>query len=284
MKTLVYYCIGFDNKYNKMLKLSLFSLKKYYDGDILILTGKNNHNKLKNEAIFKDIKFMEIESKTKFESAINRFNIYKYEKFSDYDAILYLDCDTLIINKLNGIFKKTLKYNKIVLSPEYDIDGIPKLMNSDDFFGKYLYNSEELSQLKNIGLNSGVFCLPTTKETKLIFNYIYKHAMKNSDDPNYSFNTKNWGDQPYLNYYLLKYNYYVLMDDCYIVDNKLIKMTSNINLKKDYDANFKKYIYEYKILHFVGPIWGDFNLKYNIFLNMFPKKIINNENISGIQL
>jgi lipopolysaccharide biosynthesis glycosyltransferase len=282
MKTLVYYNVGYDSNYNKMLELALISLKMHYNGDILIITDHENWTLLKDKYLYNDVNFMIVSKiEDKFVAALNRTKIYEYEKFDNYDVILYLDCDTLIINNLDDIFTKTLSNNKISLASEKNYLGNPLYMiqhgiDTDsiyisNFWGAYLYDTPLLED--KIALNSGVMCFPTTITTKKIFKEIYINAMSDHMDINNLKKHNSYGEQPYINYYLYKFSYFSCIDDIYLVysskDNEINPTLNNI---KDYNI-FNKYIKDYTILHFIGPEWGSFEFKYNRLFNMFPQKI-----------
>lgn len=276
MNNLVYYSVGYNSNYNKLLILSVYTLKLYYTGDILIITNYENSIILKQNNLFDGINFMIIDDNNeKFISASNRYRIFEYEKFYNYDSILYLDCDTLIINSIDEIFKKTIKNKCINIVEEKDENGIPKLMNSDNFFGRHLFNNLELKKFKDkFGLNSGVFCLPTTKESNDIFNKIYNKALNDFNKEEMQNVCNSWGDQPYFNYILFTSDYYFSMDECFILDMRFNILESHINDKKDYNNNnFNKYIKDYSIIHLIGPKWGNFELKYKKILQAFPEKI-----------
>lgn len=274
MKRLIYYCIGYNYDFNKILNISLISLRKHYDDDVMIITDYENSLNLKKlNKMFENVDFMYLDANEKFIAAINRYKIYEYEKYFDYDVILYLDCDTLIINNIDKIFEKTMKNNCIGIVKENDANGNPIFLKNDKFFGSYLFSSEELkTTLKNtIGLNSGVFSLPSNHKSLKIFKDIYNTAIKHRNDSVLS-DGKNWGDQPYLNYILIKNDHFDLNNECFIMRYKFLNVF--LNNDKDYDNNnFNKYIKDYPIIHFIGPSWGDFNLKYKKMLSSFPKKI-----------
>jgi lipopolysaccharide biosynthesis glycosyltransferase len=290
MKTLVYYNIGYNKKYNNMLELSLMTLKMHYNDDILIITDIENSLLLKQKKIFNDVLFMIIEKPSdKFEVALNRVRIFEYNKFDDYDVILYLDCDTLIINSLYNIFEKTIKNKKIAITQEKNKEGnlidLPTAHVTDvlkniyiieilnDYWGAFLYDNDNYNN--KIALNSGIICLPTSKKTKKILNDIYIHGIEdNKKIHNYCI---KYGEQPYINYHLQKNFYFFCIDDVYFFyDEKIINddLTNII----DYDKRYKnyKYIKDYTILHFIGPEWGTYEYKYNRLFNMLPEKIKKN--------
>lgn len=279
MKKLIYYCIGYNSKYNKMLELSIFSLKLFYSDDILIITDYNNCIELKQNEIFKNVKFMIVDNALDvFNSSLNRYRIFEYDFILEYDIALYLDCDTLIINNLNFLFEKTLNENCVGVAQErnkktgnYDVWNFNISNENYDISylsGCFLY----YDNIEKKALNSGVFSFPINEKSKNIFNSIYKHGIENHNDEKIKKYNNGFGDQPYLNYHLYKNSYFFLLDDIYLVpDFKNINLNLNT---KDYDnENFKKHIIDYSILHFYGPSWGSFDIKMNNMLCVFPKKI-----------
>lgn len=54
MRKLVYYSISYNPNFNKLLEISIKSLKKNYNGDILIITDIDNSLLLKNNDTFKN--------------------------------------------------------------------------------------------------------------------------------------------------------------------------------------------------------------------------------------
>lgn len=283
MKTLVYYNVGFNSNYNKILELSLMSLKMNYDGDILIITDYENSLTLKKNKLYENVDFMIIDKATDvFISALNRVLIYKYDKFYNYDAILYLDCDTTVINSLDSIFSETIKNNCVAISQEINDLGKPIFMieqglvwnipHISNYWGLFLY--EDKTEDKK-ALNSGVFCLPATKKSKEVFNDMYVRATNDHKDVNYLKINKDYGEQPYINYFLQKHSYFFCITDVYFVYvAKDPEIDSTLNSLKDYYL-FDRYVKDYPILHFVGPEWGSFELKYERMFNVFPKKIKN---------
>jgi lipopolysaccharide biosynthesis glycosyltransferase len=294
MKKLVYYNVGFNSNYNKLLELSLISLKMNYDGDILIITDYENSLLLKeNINLYDDVKFMIVEKPPDvFIAALNRVRIYDYIDFDYYDVILYLDCDTVIINSLDNIFNETIKNGCVAISQEKYKNGRPmfmiELLNLEpiltknkeyiymaNYWGLFLYDKNEDKIEDKIALNSGVFCLPATKKSKDIFEELYNRAISDHKNINYIKNNIDYGEQPYINYFLQKHSYFFCIDDVYFVySNKDDEITSKSNLIKDYEI-FNKYINDYAILHFIGPEWGSFELKYKRIFNIFPNKIKN---------
>lgn len=270
MNKLVYYSIGYNVNYNKLLELSLISLKLYYTDDILIISDEKNIKYLKNKKIFNDpkISFMILDSSNIFNSTLNKMKIYEYEKFNNYDSILYLDCDTIVIKNLDIIFENTKNLNKILITEEIDnITNIKNFnMNADFFSGFMLFDENDKKTINdnNIkGLNTGVFCLPTTDKTKQILHKMCNHYINNYN-LNIIYNTL---EQPYMNYYLFKDIYYYTI-------NKYVKI---IHLYLISDIIFVNKLFENSdicVLHFVGPGPGQFEKKYKFMLKLFPNKYL----------
>lgn len=240
MKNLVYYSVGYDKKYNDLLEISIFSLKTHYDGDILIITDYENSIILKQIPIFNDIKFMIINVSNEFDSIINRMKIYDFYNIFEYDNVLYLDCDTIIIYNLDSIFSKTLSNNKFGIC--------------EDFKCIKDYNFNNLKKYENNkSLINGVFCFSVNIKNINIIKNIYT-TTKNKNDL-----TNN------MCYYLI--NEYFPLIECYLANYTNGYYCDNIfNINIIYNRN------KYSIVHFIN----DFNTKINRMLNSYPNKIINN--------
>jgi hypothetical protein len=286
MKKLVYYSVGFNSNYNKLLEISLKTLKLHYTDDILIITDYANSLTLKENEIFNDVIFFIIETpKDIFLSSLNKIKIFDYDKFFEYDVVLYLDCDTIIINNIDCIFEKTIEYNCVAIMQDRNEFGDKLKLNHFDntlysylgnFWGKYLYNNEELLiENERQALNSGVMCIPATQKSKIILSDIYNHGIIDHTKVELLDVHQSSSEQPYINFHLFKNSYFYNIDNVYLAysikDDELYN--SNFNDIKDYNnENFENYIQKYSILHFYGPIWGSFEVKYDRLLKMYNKK------------
>jgi len=104
---LVYYTLGFNEVYLKMLYLSIVSLNKYNNIDILVLCDEKLYTKCYQT--IGDIKNVRIETTTgchdAMSSSMKKLEIFKYD-IAKYSKILFVDCDILIHKNLDDIFEK----------------------------------------------------------------------------------------------------------------------------------------------------------------------------------
>lgn len=270
MKNLIYYSVGFNVNYNKILVLSIMSLRKYYFDDILIISDKNNIKEL--QKLFKDDKifYLDKNASSTFNCTLNKTKVFEYNKIFEYDKICYLDCDTLVINNLDKIFESTIT-NKISILEEFENPISTSIMTMNEYFfsgeekyGNILFSKKDREFIKNNtirGLNSGVFCFSPTKYIKQLFEKISDTYEKNYTKSNVIYRTL---EQPYINYYLLKQNCYVPINNLVkIAHMSIIKTVKDITDKTDNNCC---------VLHFVSE---DVKTKFSFILNIFPRKINN---------
>jgi hypothetical protein len=256
MKNLVYYCL--NGTYNDLLDLSLTSLRMFYSGDVLIITDEKNLETLKNKN-YKNVDFMVVEINNMFYASANKIKIFDYEKFLEYDTCLFLDCDTLVIDDIDIIFKECKSYDKVLVVEEESWYGFVQMYGP--WYGGDLFTKEENDYIKETnvnGINGGVFCLPATEKSKNIFKNIY---LQLSDD----FIEKKTNcclEQPYLNYHLYKNDYYFPMTE------KIKTHPLDINLSECENK---------LIIHFFGGV-GNFYNKYKKMQNTF-KQLKNKKNM-----
>jgi len=248
MKNLVYYTL--NSNYNEVLKISLLSLRKYYHGDVLIMSDENNIQKLKLLLDDKNIFFMTVKSDPLFFAASNKFLIYKYENIEKYDKVLYLDCDTVVVNDINYLFKEKMLENKFLVTPYTQSYGYTFMycdwhggtLFEDVFKQKIIkkfkkYQIGEYDPIKNndktLAINSGIFCFKVTDINLKIFDEMYNHCIFD-----YNHNKRNFClEQPYLNYHLhesnLHHYYNFILND------------NEVNLSE---------IYKYYVVHVLSGI------------------------------
>lgn len=119
MKKALVYVV--DSLFKEGFMTSLYSFlfnNKKFDGDIIVFDIELDElfkkeikevikNKFNKEVFFKEIQFEKYKDMSQ-ENVLERFNntIYKLEMFSlyDYDVILYLDSDTLVIENVEELF------------------------------------------------------------------------------------------------------------------------------------------------------------------------------------
>ena len=250
MKKLIYFTIGNNINYLKILKVCIDSLKKTdYDGDILFIT--EFENQIRENIELDNCYFLNMGSTDTLSAASNKLKIYLYENIHSYDKFIYCDLDTIWIKSPNILFD-SIEENKIYLSSDYNIwaqrmkMNFENLLMSHDFWSGDLLNDNEIKYIKNnniTGFNSGFFAfnismINTIKEIDefLIQNLRYFSCL----------------EQPYVNVFLLRNGLY----DSSL--NKYISHMGNNYVIEDFE-DFKK---TGVLLHFAAGI-GDVDFKYN---------------------
>lgn len=103
MKTLIYYVIGCEKDYSKLLEYSLYTLQASgYCGDIMVMCDEDYLPFIKHLPIthFHITK----KNTTPMESSMKKIEIFDFEHIHKYDKVLFLDCDIVITNNTNYIF------------------------------------------------------------------------------------------------------------------------------------------------------------------------------------
>jgi lipopolysaccharide biosynthesis glycosyltransferase len=223
----------------------------FYSGDVLIITDQRNLETLKSRE-YKNAYFMTSEMKNTFYASANKIKIFEYERFLEYDACLFLDCDTLVLGDIDPIFEECESIGKVLVVEEESWYGFVQMHGP--WYGGDLFTKEEnaiIKEKKVNGINGGVFCLPANEKSKEIFRRIYSHL---SED----FNEKKTNiclEQPYLNYHLYKNDYYSPMTD------KIKTHHSDVSLA-ECDGKI--------IVHFFGGI-GNYHVKHGKMMNTFEQ-------------
>jgi lipopolysaccharide biosynthesis glycosyltransferase len=151
-KKLIYYSI--NENYLDTLDIALNSLRenKTEDIDILIIT-----NSICEEVLLEkhnDLLYHVVEKKHTSESMAgqNKYKIATYDGLENYEKVIYLDSDTLVIKDINILFDY-MDEDEVYTNQGYGSD----LSHKTFSFG---LTGEEIKQIKSekkFGLNSGVF-------------------------------------------------------------------------------------------------------------------------------
>lgn len=201
IKTIIYSCVFFNEKYINLINLLLKSYKLFGnssdDVDYLIICNPNFQKKI--QAIFDNLnisgKIWCIDLKTKFEAGYSRLKIFDYPDINLYNKILYLDCDILVTNSINNILDFQLE-NKLYALKEY----------CHRNFHCQLFTDEEYELLdKNSAFSSGILLFNNHKVIKDLFSQILLHIHNHitSDSP-----IPVCLDQPFIIYHAVKNNLY----------------------------------------------------------------------------
>lgn len=105
MKTLVYYTVGCCRGYIDMLELSIQSLRTVYAGDIGVVCDESMIHECQQR--MPDIIFWSVpDSSTGSAASMNKLRVHDFIGVEDYDVVLYLDTDILVVNPIESYFEK----------------------------------------------------------------------------------------------------------------------------------------------------------------------------------
>jgi len=185
--------LGTDLNYIQHIKYNINNIKeKFNETDIVIITYINHLDKVKEELE----KYNVIIYPINFED--NPFYI-KYHVFDKYfkrwDKILYLDCDTIILDNLNKLFDLLDDENEMFV----DFEQWPIIRYFDSYCPQTIDNENEYKSLLNEkyisfnGFNAGILLYKSSiisddlidkiHEYHIKYNKINKHVGKGSDQP-----------------------------------------------------------------------------------------------------
>ena len=104
MRDLVYYAIGYNEKYISLLDISIKSLMIYSSVDILVICDASLLPMCK-EVLPERVLYMTTpDSLTIESSAMQKLNIFDYENINSYDRVLFLDSDIIVHTSLEPFF------------------------------------------------------------------------------------------------------------------------------------------------------------------------------------
>jgi hypothetical protein len=235
-KNVIFYTVYNNKKYEELLFMSLKSLAKFQNFDIIIFSNFDISISIDKRIYFEKIEFPEGTAIPMGYRFILMNNLLK-----KYECVLHTDCDTIFINDPNNIFQNIEK-EKINISSE--TNGLLKIGNNfivDEYWAGPLLTTEEREIYKEIpSICCGVFA------GKNILNNMCEEIYKNIcyNEQKGFFGTCY--DQHSICEFLIKNNLYsfelqkyVSHNGCYIVDKDLIKFMIENN---------------YVILHYAGGI------------------------------
>lgn len=167
---LIYSCVFFQEKYLDLISLLFKSYILY--GQIktkyLIITNDTFKSSILDlfNLLHIDGDILIYNLNTLFEAGYSRLLIFNYEEISKYQKILYLDCDILITNDLNHLFKINMD-DKIYVLKEGNTSG--EFWGSQ-FFGKNNPNIDAFT--------SGIILFNNCKIIKELFHIILNQIME----------------------------------------------------------------------------------------------------------
>lgn len=237
---LLYYTVGFDNKYINILELSIKSLRKNNNyQDILIICDEQFVNECKdalkeyNNIFIHPVKNSESAQK----ASMNKLKLFEYDNIDKYNKILFIDSDIIIDVNINSIFNNMIDKNILYVKNE-------SFSNDDHrnlFWSLKLYTDKEINNFKlnNIFVfNAGQYALFNNREMKQHFDnindliknhkgeYFYEQSFMN-----HYFNLNNLRNDKLLENYVK-----LFPDDNIHYKNKLVHFAGN---SQKYEAMIK---------------------------------------------
>ena len=253
IKTIIYSCVFFNEKYINLINLLLKSYKLFgnslYDVDYLIICNPNFQKKI--QAIFDNLnisgKIWCIDLKTKFEAGYSRLKIFDYPNINLYNKILYLDCDILVTNSINNILDFQLE-NKLYALQEGN--------TNREFWGSQFFDKNPNCS----AFTSGILLFNNNIIIKDLFSQILLHIHNHITS---MLPIPGCLDQPFIVYHAVKNNLY---------DNqKLINIVINkpTNFNNETISHFPGGVghYESKIVKMT-------NFMNNVMFNVTNKEVI----------
>jgi len=212
---LVYTLVNFNTRdYLEMFKVFLKSLVLFSkpDFDLLIITDnatKKDIEKLTDLKILKNVFYLTVPTdKDLYHALLRKCDIVGFQDFDKYDKIMYLDCDIIVQNDINKLFKLVkAKPNKLYAPEEGSLNGKYWTLNS--------YKKNDFKKLNELGIhsfNSGTMIFKPSKEMKKHFENVKKMALEYKG-------AHHFYDQSFLNYY---FNIRNLSSTDYITDHVVL--------------------------------------------------------------
>lgn len=179
-KNLIYFTAFGNNDYINLLKLLLKGMKnqEYRNFDILFIT--DNSTKKSIEKI-KDLKNFNVDYhilkkiKDPVYASMQKLKIHEYPKIKNYNKILFLDMDILVVGDLSKIFEESMTPNILYTGIQrYELD-----MHNTVYHCINEYTKEHLDFFSRKGIfpfNAGQFLFLNTSTMRKHFKNIDKFA------------------------------------------------------------------------------------------------------------
>lgn len=174
MKNLIYFVVGVDPKYIELTKFCVYTLRMTTDLsniDILVMCDYE-YSKIVAEAI----PFAKIHvtppNGNNIISSMRKIEIFSYDSIGDYEKILYLDSDIVILGDVSKLFENQLKRDVLYAKKDADFDSLKTYMH-----GLCLFGEEDLRRFAALGQHpfcAGHFLFENTKENRRHFESVLK--------------------------------------------------------------------------------------------------------------
>ncbi len=254
MRKLVYYTLGYNEKYFDVMYLSIKSLIYHNkDIDIFVLLDESIMNRANELESIPNLKVFSCDNSSgPQEASMRKLTIFDYN-IEEYDSVLCIDADILINSNLNNLFEKISTTDKLCAYAESKDTNLHNYI----YWSLNNYTPQNLEYFKNnniYGFNAGLFGFKPTYIMKLHFSNICG-LIKAHTGPFFY-------EQSFMNYYFNLSNN-VNLD---IITEDIYQLFPKINV--DYGS---------KIVHFTGAATTPEDKKNQLqnYINMFLTHLIN---------
>lgn len=227
MKNLIYFVVGGDPSYIQLTKFCIHSLLQFNnlmddDIDILIICDQNY-----SSIVLKELPFAKIHicnyNDSPMRVSMRKLEIFSYPHIHQYDKLLYLDSDIVVIGSLRKLWKIDLEDDIIYVKTENTFSWTDNL-----YHGLKMYTNEQIKDFTDNNIapfNAGQFMLKNSAAMKEHFDNILDLIADWKGD--YFF------EQSFMNHYFLQNNKYNISGLENFIEFVLNKNVSEIVCKKD---------------------------------------------------
>lgn len=241
-KYLVYYTHGYSNGYLDILKLSIKSLRSSLNGnevDVVILSDEqfvNDCNQIENVTVISMPN-----SKSPEEASMHKLHIFNaYNKIDEYDAVLFIDSDIIVLYNVCDILEKCIKSNCLYVFTETNkVDD-----NNCIFWSFNNYTEEQMNYFRKNEIypfNAGFFAFKPDIHMRQHFNNIITNISTHIGPFFY--------EQSFMNVYFNSYPE--------IITDRTVINSDNYIMHPDVNINYGN-----KCIHFCGSP-GNSSFKYS---------------------
>lgn len=200
-QNLIYYVLGCDNNYIQLPKFSMYTLflhSNMTNIDILVLCDSEYSSIVNKHLPFVKL-YVTDKNETPVHTSMRKLEIFKFQDINNYNKILYLDADTVILNDISKLFEEELEDDILYVKAESNnVDKFNELS-----FGLKQYSQQDMDIFKQNNskpFNAGHFLFKNTNIQKTYFNDILDYISK--------YNGPFFYEQSFLNHYFQKNNKY----------------------------------------------------------------------------
>lgn len=169
MKGLVYYALGFSPTYIHLTKLSIETLlHSGWAGDVLVICDESMIDTCR-DVLHPSVRYMSVpNSSSPVDASMHKLNIFDYPDIDAYDAVLFIDSDTVVHLNVGGLFEQALRRDVLYC---YTESNDPKA-HAEIFWSLKSYTDDELAAFETNGthvFNAGCFLSAVSHEMKQHF-------------------------------------------------------------------------------------------------------------------